>query len=110
MIAKDKRYFGGVIWTNHALARLNERGITQATALTTLLQPQRSRWAADKQAWIYNRTFSGQAVEVVATQNELKQWVVVSVWSRPASQLHNRYLVRNGVVDWLLDKLFGSKK
>ena len=84
--------FGGVIWTNHALQRLRERGIKQGDAWATWRNPQQSGYASSKGAWVYYKTYpvrlrngaSGyEKIEVVAKQNEKKQWVILSVWSRP---------------------------
>lgn len=73
--------FGGVIWTNHALKRLSERGIKQGDAWVTLRRPQQSRYTAGKNAWIYYRDYGNTRLEVVAKQNERKEWVILSVWS-----------------------------
>jgi hypothetical protein len=80
--------FGGVIWTNHALQRLKDRGVKQGDAWVTWRRPEQSRYAKDKGAWIYYRTFGNQKVEVVAKQNpstgsgQAGEWIILSVWSR----------------------------
>ncbi|MEJ2347851.1 MAG: DUF4258 domain-containing protein [Patescibacteria group bacterium] len=74
--------FGGVIWTNHALKRLKERKISQGDAWATFRRPEQSRYAKTKGAWVYYRTYGNQRVEVVAKQNEKKEWIIMSVWSR----------------------------
>jgi len=78
----DKK-FGKVIWTNHALQRLTVRGIKQGDAWATWKNPDQSRYAATKGAWIYYRTFGDIRIEVVAKQNERRQWIILSVWSKP---------------------------
>ena len=78
----DKNY-GGVIWTNHALSRLRERGISQGDAWATWRKPDQSRYAKSKGAWVYYRTYGDTKIEVVAKKNERGQWVVLSVWSSP---------------------------
>jgi cytidylate kinase len=98
--------YKGIILTNHALERMRERSVTQEMVFVTLTKPDRSRYADAKQKFIYNKTFGRDMVEVVASQNERKEWVVVSVWSREASRLNhttNQYYVRNGLIDKLLD-------
>lgn len=75
--------FGGVIWTNHALERLRQRGIKQGDAWATWRNPQESRYAATQGAWVYYRTYGSEKIEVVAKQNERGQWIILSVWSRP---------------------------
>ncbi|MCH7951492.1 DUF4258 domain-containing protein [Patescibacteria group bacterium] len=77
-----QKHFGGVIWTDHALERLRERGIKQGDAWATWKNPDQSRHTRDKGAWVYYRTWGNQKVEVVATRNKKKQWVILSVWSR----------------------------
>jgi len=76
------RNFGGVIWTNHALQRLKERGIKQGDAWATWRRPDQSRYAQSRGAWVYYKTYGNQKIEVVARKNERGKWVIVSVWSR----------------------------
>ncbi|KKR09982.1 MAG: hypothetical protein UT38_C0017G0001, partial [Microgenomates group bacterium GW2011_GWA2_39_19] len=47
------QHYGGVIWTNHALQRLRERGIKQGDAWVTWRRPDKSRYATAQGAWIY---------------------------------------------------------
>ena len=76
------KFFGKVIWTNHALAKLKERGIKQGDAWATWRRPDQSEYAKTKGAWVYYRTYGNQKIEVVAKQNEKRQWVILSVWSK----------------------------
>ncbi len=78
----DKNY-GGVIWTNHALERLSARNIAQSDALYTFQKPQQSKYAKAQGAWVYYRTYNNERLEVVAKQNEKKEWIILSVWSKP---------------------------
>jgi len=75
--------FRGVIWTNHALQRLRDRGIKQGDAWATFRRPDQSRYAASKGAWVYYKTYGSQKIEVVAKKNEKGEWLILSVWSRP---------------------------
>lgn len=75
-------HYGGVIWTNHALDRLRSRGIKQGDAWATWRRPDQSRKGTVSGSWIYYRTWGNQKIEVVAKQNEKKQWIILSVWSR----------------------------
>lgn len=81
----DKRY-GGVIWTNHALNRLAERLVNQEDAWYTFQHPQKSEYAKTQGAWKYTRTTSDTRLEVIAKQNERKEWIILSVWSHPVVQ------------------------
>lgn len=76
--------YGGIIWTNHALQRLKERGIKQGDAWATWNRPEQSRPGSGSQqgAWVYYRTYGNERIEVVAKQNEFKKWIILSVWSK----------------------------
>jgi hypothetical protein len=76
--------YGRVIWANHALDRLKQRAISQGDAWATWSRPHESRYAQTKGAWIYYRTHGTEKIEVVAKKNERGEWVILSVWSRPA--------------------------
>lgn len=76
-------HFGGVIWTNHALDRLRERGIKQGDAWATWRNPEQSRKGTAPGSWVYYKNYGGTQIEVVAKQNEKKEWLILSVWSRP---------------------------
>jgi len=105
----DQQY-GGVIWTNHALDRMSERGISQSDAYATLTHPQQSRKGSNKNAWVFYRNYGSNTVEVVASQNEKKEWVVLSVWSRPnyGKPLTNSSPVfLENLVEKILQTLFG---
>lgn len=80
-----QREFKGTIWTNHALDRMQDRGIKQGDAWATWKKPDQSRYAATKGAWVYYRTWGNQRIEVVAKQNEKKEWIILSVWSKTTS-------------------------
>jgi hypothetical protein len=75
-------HFGGVIWTNHALDRLRERGISQGDAWATWRRPDDSHYEKDKGVWVFRRSWNRQMVEVVAKKNEKGEWIIFSVWSR----------------------------
>lgn len=80
-------HFGGVIWTNHALERLKQRGIKQGDAWATWRSPEQSRKGASGN-WVYYKTYGNERIEVVAKQNEKKEWLILSVWSKP---VYNNY-------------------
>ncbi len=78
------RNFGGVIWTDHALQRLQERGISQSDAWATWRSPEQTREGTNSNgSWVYYKTYGTEKIEVVAKKNEQGQWIIMSVWSRP---------------------------
>ena len=97
------RFFGNVIWTDHAIKRLKERGISQSDAWATWRRPQKSKHASVKGAWVFYRTYGNNRIEVVAKRNEKKEWVILSVWSKdiyqkPKSESFLSFLIRKVVV------------
>lgn len=77
----DKNY-GGVIWTNHALARLKERGIKQGDAWATFNRPDSSEFSKNKEAYVYTRQWSNETIEIVAKKNNQSKWIILSAWSK----------------------------
>lgn len=98
--------FGGVAWTNHALQRLRERGIKQGDAWATWKNPDKSRYAKIKGAWIYYRTYGNRRIEVVAKQNERKEWVILSVWSKPVHRKRSKKFP--SLISFISKKIFGK--
>lgn len=94
------RNYGGVIWTNHALVRLRERGIKQGDAWAVWNRPDQSRYAASQGAWVYYRTWGDERIEVVAKQNEKKEWIILSVWSKKI--LSDTYNKTNNSSNWIV--------
>lgn len=70
------------MWTDHALQRLSERGITQGDAIVAFNHPDQSRKASTPGAWIYYKTVNGWKMEVVGKKNDRGEWVILSVWAR----------------------------
>lgn len=77
-----ERKLGGVVWTDHVLERLRERGIRQADALVVLKRPDKTRPAQKKGNWVKYKTFGKRRLEVVTAKNERGETVVLSVWER----------------------------
>ena len=102
------RDYGGVIWTNHALQRLKQRGISQGDAWATWKNPDQSRFAKSKGSWIYYKTYGNQRIEVVAKQNERKQWLIISVWSKPVDKHHQSSQDKGGLWQNIKNLLLGK--
>ena len=78
--------YKGIIFTNHALERLSQRGISQGDAWATFSRPDQSRYAASREEWIYYKTYGDRKIEVVAKKNKKGEWLILTVWARPVSQ------------------------
>ena len=100
-------HYKGLIWTNHALQRLKERGVSQGDAWATWNHPDQSRPGSGSKsgAWVYYRTWGNQKIEVVAKKNEKGEWIVISVWA----DCVNNYLPKEKISFWksLAKILFG---
>jgi hypothetical protein len=77
------RKFGGVIWTNHALARLKDRKIDQGDAWVAFRKADKTKFAKSRGGWVYEKTFWSKKIEVVAKKNERGEWIILSVWTKP---------------------------
>ncbi|KKQ52476.1 hypothetical protein A2865_03440 [Candidatus Woesebacteria bacterium RIFCSPHIGHO2_01_FULL_39_17] len=77
----DKNY-GGIIWTNHAISRMRDRGIKQSDAWAVWKNPDKSEYSKSKGGWVYERTFGRVTIGVVAKKSENNEWLILSVWSR----------------------------
>ena len=75
--------FGGVIWTNHALLRLKERGISQDDALSAFRHPDFQRRGKKKSGKLFIKRLGDKKITLAAKQNERWEWVIVSVWIDP---------------------------
>lgn len=78
-----KQYYGNLIWTNHALERLDSRGLTQNAALQTFQSPDRFFAGKEKGSTEYIKKFGATTVTLIAKQNEKREWIVISVWANP---------------------------
>lgn len=97
------QHYGGIIWTHHAIKRLHERNIAQGDAWATWRNPDHSRKGTSSGSWVYYRTWKNTQVEVVAKQNEKKEWIVLSVWSR---YVGNKPVQRESIVRRVVRFLF----
>jgi len=96
-------HFGGVNWTNHALDRLRQRGIKQGDAWATWRNPEHSKKGTGVGSWVYYRNYNGVQIEVVAKQNENKEWIILSAWS---SRVFENSKKPESLLSLLFKKLF----
>lgn len=74
--------FGGVIWTHHALRRLDERKLPQEMAFAAFQNPDQVIKNNDGSTE-YKKKFGNSFVNTVAKQNEKKEWIIISCWIDP---------------------------
>lgn len=98
-----------LIFTNHAVSRLKERNISQSDAWAVWRNPDSSNYAKSKNAYVFYKTFGTTKIEVVAKQNENKEWIVLSVWSKPVKDT-NKPTAQKSFLKKLFFQLFGVDK
>lgn len=74
--------YGGIIWTNHALERLSQRGITQEQAFATFKNPESTK-IRDHGATAYTKFFGEKKLTLIGKVTEQKEWIIVSAWIDP---------------------------
>jgi hypothetical protein len=77
-----KKKYLDIIFTNHAITRLYNRGISQSDAWETFKHPDRvieGKIAGSKK---FYKDLKGKKIEVVAQPNKKGEWVVFSCWTK----------------------------
>lgn len=75
--------YGGIIWTNHALEKLKNRGFTQDFALRAFKYPDRTIQGKKKNTFKYQKKIEESKVTIIATKNEKNEWIIISAWIDP---------------------------
>lgn len=76
-------HYGGLIWTNHALERLHQRGLSQENALITFRNPEEILVGKNPGSSEFIRHFGSTKVTLIGKQNEKKEWIILSAWIDP---------------------------
>ncbi len=76
------QYFG-LIFTNHALKKMGERGIRREDVWETFRQPGSEQKGKQRDVFEFRRKFENFELALVAKQNEKNEWIVLSVWRNP---------------------------
>lgn len=100
--------YGGVIWTNHAIQRLYERGVAQSDAWYTFQHPDSQLRGAASGSLRYFKDYGEQRIEVIAALNEKKEWVILSCWSKLIGTGQPLFLRQENLL-WVLTKRILAK-
>lgn len=103
-----KTYYGGAIFTNHAIQRLYERGIAQSDAWYTFQHPDGQLPGTSPGSIKYYKDYGGQRIEVIAKQNEKREWIILSCWSKLVGSGRPIFPQRENLF-WSLTKKIGKK-
>ena len=77
------QYYGGLIWTNHALSRLDERGLSQNLAWQTFQKPDEQLRGKNPGTTEFRKKIEQSLITLIAKPNEKGEWVVLSCWIDP---------------------------
>ncbi len=97
--------FRDLYFTKHSLERVKERGLLLSDVWAVWHNPQGSKKAATKGAFIYWRDYRGKRIEVVAKKDEKSRWVVISVWVKELDSFS-----KESFLDFLIRKIFHGSR
>ncbi len=78
----DRKY-GGIIWTNHALERLGQRGLSQELAWQAYRYPDTMRSGKERGTTEFQKKIGNSTITLIAKKNENNEWIVLSNWIDP---------------------------
>jgi hypothetical protein len=78
-----KQYYAGLIWTNHALERLGQRGLSQELASQAFHSPDKVIRGNSNGSVEYQKRVQQSLVTTIVKQNEHNEWIVLSCWINP---------------------------
>lgn len=78
-----EKYYGEAIWTNHALKRLSDRGLSQKIAWKAFQYPDISTPLDHSGTMQYKKGIGSSLVTVVAKKNDQGKWLIISCWIDP---------------------------
>lgn len=100
----DPRY-GGLIWTHHALQRVTEREINQDLIYQAVTRPDTTQWAKSHRAIKYQKVIGDLLVEAVVNKQSSREWVILTCWTRPASEFRPHIPLWERFFRWLFSGL-----
>lgn len=75
--------YGDIIWTNHAIEKMSDRGIDQSDALETFRYADTSLQGKNPGSIEFVKHYGPTTITLIAKQNEKGEWIVISVWQDP---------------------------
>lgn len=78
----DRKY-GGIIWTNHALERLGQRGLSQELAWQAYKYADTSFPGKQSGTTEYQKRVQNSLITLILKKTEDNEWLVLSCWIDP---------------------------
>lgn len=79
----DSNFFGGIIWTNHALERLGQRGLSQNQVLLAFQNPDKTIPGKKRGTTEFHKKIGNSLLTIIASLNDKNEWIVLSCWIDP---------------------------
>lgn len=102
-----QRFYGNMIWTNHAIERLFKRNILQTDAFKVINNPDKTFPGKKPDTVKFIRRLNERSIHLVAKLNEDKQWVVLTAWVRGEEDQYGfpeRFVYK--FISWLVRSLY----
>ncbi len=77
------QYYGGAIWTHHAIERMQQRKLPQDLALAAFQHPDQSLNGKQSGTQEYRKRIDNHTVTIIAKKNEKGEWLILSTWVDP---------------------------
>ena len=100
--------YGGLIWTNHALERLRQRGLPQDLAWQAYKYPDEVREGNSRNSSTYLKRHGKYLITVIVTENERREHIVVSTWIDPPMKGTDDYRKKQKYVAYKKAALWGK--
>jgi hypothetical protein len=75
--------YGGLIWTNHALERLTQRGLPQDLAWQAYRYPDEVQKDPSRNSITYTKQHYAHKITLIVKENERRELIVISAWMDP---------------------------
>jgi len=79
----SERLYGGIVWTNHALERIDQRGLSQSLAYQAYRYPDSSYPGKKSGTTEYLKRIQNSTITVITTQSDKNETLVLSCWIDP---------------------------
>ena len=86
----EKRYLN-LIFTNHAINRLYNRGISQEKAYEVFTHPDGQQPGKIPGSVNFYKSYGPQRIELIAKKNDKNEWVVLSSWAKLKEKTPHRH-------------------
>jgi hypothetical protein len=82
-MSQPERLYGSAIWTNHAMERLNQRGLSQNLAWQAFNKPDKSFAGKEHGTTESQKRFGESLVTIISKRNDKGEWLILSCWIDP---------------------------